>query len=364
MDADGFHENNNFPKENERETNASPETPAPNRQEYSASVAPTPVNNAPQTQAPIADTPTASTPIIPASQNNAGIIILQWLAYAFWGWLIASLAWVIAIVLLSSILNASVEGAVPYALAATIVLLPIAFVTDFFYVKREPVKKTGAAMAVMSIHAVMYALLGIGALITAVFTGLFMVINSSDMASGYTVTLLTSLALALLYAGTFIRIINPRKTQVLPRVYGYAMLAITIGLVATAIVGPFTKSLLTRDDRLIEQNLSSVESSVESYIRQNNKLPASLSDVTITPNTANELVASGKVTYKPGKVSSTSTTSTTYYPTYSYQLCVTFKAAKGSQSEQSRYRTYTSGATVAHGAGNTCYDLSYKNYQY
>lgn len=366
MDADGFHENNNFPKEEERETSASPETPTPvptpNQQEYSAPVAPTPVNNAPQTQTPIADTPTASTPITPASQNNAGIIILQWLAYAFWGWLILGLLWVVAIILYNSILNESADAITPYALSATIVLLPIAYVTDFFYIKHEPVKKTGAAAAVMSIHAVMYALFGIGALIVAVFTALTMAINTSSLTSGYTITLLTALAAAVFYAGVFVRIINPAKTNKLPRIYGYAMFAIAVVLATLSMTGPFAKSITTKDDKLIEQHLASVQYSIEDYADTNKKMPASLNDVTFKDKDAEDLVTSGKVTYKQQPAESIKSSNTISYP---YQLCATYKASKGSKEDQDRYITTNYVVvTTAHGAGNICYNLNYRIYLY
>ena len=54
--------------------------------------------------------------------------------------------------------DADVGSFDPYAVAAVLVLLPVSFITDFFYSKREPGKKTGAATIVMVIHAVLYAL--------------------------------------------------------------------------------------------------------------------------------------------------------------------------------------------------------------
>lgn len=370
MDAENFHENNNSSQEKEHEASTSLEGSS-QQESTEPNTSAAPVAAAPITTPVVtpASAPT-STPAIAPSQNSAGTIILQWLAYAFWGWLIVALLWTISIILTSGILNEPVEDALPYAIAATVVLLPVAFITDVFYIKREPTKKTGAAVAVMSIHAVIYALLGIGALIVAVLTGLYMLINSTILASGSTIAILTSIAAALLYAGIFVRIINPAKTNKLARRYGYIMLAIALGLIVVTFVGPFAKSLLTKNDRLIEQNLGMVQSSVNSYIKQNDKLPSSLSDVAFNNPSAEELVTSGKVTYKPGTASDKSSKVTDYYSTstFTYQLCVTYKAAKGSQSEQDKVnkqnKDYTYLSATAHGAGNTCYDLNYQNTQY
>src|SRR5690606_24348193 len=113
--------------------------------------------------------------------NTPGIIILQWLTYAFWGWLIVGLIWLIALVFMNALTDSAedVLGMLPYAIAGTTVVLPIALTWDLFYRKHEPKKKTGGASVIMILPAVIFALPGIGALILAVFMLVNMLLTSS-----------------------------------------------------------------------------------------------------------------------------------------------------------------------------------------
>ncbi|MGH7250207.1 MAG: hypothetical protein ACREGC_04480, partial [Minisyncoccia bacterium] len=102
--------------------------------------------------------------------NTPNVIVMQWLTYAFWGWTALSLSILTGIVLANFINKADMGSFTPYAIAAVLVLLPISFVCDYFYSKHEPGKNTGSAMVVMVIHAVLFALFGVGALIGIVFS--------------------------------------------------------------------------------------------------------------------------------------------------------------------------------------------------
>lgn len=276
--------------------------------------------------------------------NTPGVIILQWLSYAFWGWLILGLIWLITVILINAIIGDSVNEVVPYAIAASLVLLPIAFVVDLFYRKREPVQKTGGAMVIMVVHAVLFALLAIGALVTTVFTAINLAINVPTSPNGQLVAVLTALSATILFAALFLRILNPLKSKKPSLIFGMSMLAITILLLALAIVGPIAKSINTRQDRLIEQNLPSVKSDIGDYTRANNKLPKSLSDITLSSE-SKELTDKNLVEYIPDLATQ-----------QTYQLCVNYIASKGQPSSRSNSYDYIS--TYSHLAGRVCYKLN------
>lgn len=185
-------------------------------------------------------TPVTSAPSPPAeppqSTNAAGVIIMEWLTYAFWGWTVLILS-----ILTGSVFNRLINGGSSsdfnyYIISAAVVLLPISLVCDYFYAKEEPKKKTGAAMVVMVIHAVIFALLGIGALIFAVFS-VVSLITSSNNHSSQVAGLLSAIIITIFYAATFIRALNPVQFSWIDRVYKIFMLV----LVGIFIILGFTK---------------------------------------------------------------------------------------------------------------------------
>lgn len=308
---------------------------------------------------PVTPPPTPPVTPKPAHVNSPGVIVLQWLSYAFWGWLILALIWLMGVIFINAISGASVSSIVPYAIASGIVLLPIAFVTDLFYRKHEPLKKTGAAMIIMVIHAVLFALLGIVSLIVAVFNGLNAVLEASRSIDTQLIIIYTALGATILYAGAFIRTLNPFKNKAPLFAYSLTMLSVTILLFIFAITGPFLQTLSTRDDRRIEQNLSVVSDSINNYITENDTLPTDLGQVTIESEDAASIVKDGLVSYKP----ETSLPSPTNQKVtqHRYQLCATFKeASEYSQSynnsySSNRYSSYVS--AYNHGKGEVCYKV-------
>ncbi len=293
--------------------------------------------------------------------NSPGVVVLQWLTYAFWGWLILGLIWLMSVILINAILGDPVDSAVPYAIAATIVLLPLAFVGDFFYRKHEPTKKEGAAMVIMVIHAVIFALLGIGSLVVGVFMGINMAINVSRATDEQTVALLVAFFAAVLYAGAFLRTLNPTKAKTATRIYGVSMLVLTVGLLIAAFVGPLAKSAETRYDRLIEENLQSVQMSVDAYISSNDQLPTSLSDVSFSRD-AQLLVDDNRVEYTPvdGNV-----TTELGGKAFHYELCVEYQQQRNKDEvhNQINKNEFTSDYldTYAHDAGRTCYKREFSS---
>ncbi len=315
-----------------------------------------------QPSQPVASTPAPSAAPNPPHVNTAGTVVLQWLTYAFWGWLIIGLIWLISVILINAILKESVSTVVPYAIAASIVLLPIAFVTDLFYRKHEPLKKTGAAMVIMVIHAVIFALFGIGALIIAVFVGLNAAINAGDNIDAQMVGVATAASAAVLYTAAFLRTLNPFKSAKPLKIFSFGMLGASLILLVLAIVGPVVQSIAGRNDTLIEQNLTSVQRAVNDYIDENEALPTSLNEVSLSEDGAQELVTKNLVEYIPGTPKNTVNKNTGSVTTeYRYELCVTYtNASKNSgydypTREDDGYSSYL--YVYSHGAGRECYKL-------
>lgn len=299
----------------------------------------------------------------PVAASSAGVLVLQWLTYAFWGWLILGLIWLMTIVLVNAILDEPVTGMVPYAIAASIVLLPLAFFTDRMYSKQEPPKKAGGEAVIMIVHAVLFAILGILALIITVFTSINLTISINGAASNdaQLVFLMVTGFSALLWAGAFLRTLNPFHSKKPNRIYSLSMLGLTILLLALALVGPLAKSFATRTDRLIEQNLPSIETSIDAYAQQNNKLPDSLKDLSLDARETTKLIDDGLVEYKkePTVTKKNLVTGSTT-TAYRYQLCVEYSQATKNRSGYSslykkEYQSYIS--TSSHGKGKECYKL-------
>ncbi len=303
---------------------------------------------------------------------DASLIVLQWLTYAFWGWAVLSLSTLTTMVLSSFITKADTGSFTPYAIAAVLVLLPIAFGCDYFYSKKEPEKKTGPENIVMIIHAVIFALCAIGSLILAVFFLVQIFTSSSADNSGAQVGLYSSLIIAVYYVLTFLRTLNPAKLPWIQRSYKFIML-ITIGIIAIlGVVGPVAAERSTRNDRLIDDGLPRLTNTINDYAEDNKKLPASLSDVKTTGE-AQKLIDDNLVQYKAvdtGQISATQATganrslSARGSSAFRYELCVTYKEKSRSYDKYNSTSRYSDSEgyteyinSSAHPAGNVCYKL-------
>lgn len=314
---------------------------------------------------------------------NAGIIVLQWLTYAFWGWTVLALSFLTSSVIENVINGSDSNGFVPYGVAAILVLLPIAFICDSLYSKHENQHKSGAEMLVMVIHAVIFALLGIGSLIAAVFSITQMVVSSSDLKS-YIATLISALIIFILYGLTFLRTLHPKGIDRFCRFYRLLM-AVLVGIIALlGVIGPMAQARTSRNDTLIEDNISSLQDSIENYYKTNKQMPKTLAEINATGD-LQKMIDTKLVTYTPGSEivtttaldntgingvssSSSSTAFRTNYPAepvaYSYQLCATFKKASPdyskyssslSATDENGYTEYLSASS--HPAGKVCYKL-------
>ncbi len=310
----------------------------------------------------------------PHPENSPGVIILQWLTYAFWGWTVLLLGTLVAAVFSYYIDKAESGLFSIYALSATLVLLPIALVCDFFYSKKEPLQKKGAAMVVMVIHAVLFAFFAISSIIAIVFSVIQMLTTTGD-AKVFQITLFSAIITSVVYFATFIRTLRPQKMLWINKAYAIFM-AVVIGVVLViAIAGPIMGEQRTKNDKLVEQNLDTVVSSINDYARDNDELPESLNDLKLRSTAAEQLANKNLIQYKPNTKPPTTTnastrTTTTKQTTYYYELCADYTEASdddkytASSYNKSEDGYYTSvyNLTRNHPAGNVCYKLKTTDY--
>lgn len=357
-------------------------------------------------------TPTVMTIQVPAAepttpaQQSGGILVLQWLTYAFWFWLSISISWLAGVVVNYYIANKGSSYIVwsmllAYPLASVIITFLIALVADKFYSKHEPTKKVGGANVIMLLHVVPFVLLSIGALITLVFALITMLLNSDPVngTDGPLQIMLVALIVAILFALAAVRVFYGARRVVRLVAWGiFALLA--IGFIIAGFAGPGADSLRTKDDRLIEQSLPDLAEDIREYANKNNILPEKLTDVTHTDssnaNAVQALIDKKLVVYKANTLpaehsgfsypddstddlSVTSSVGRSYYTTgadrFYYQLCVVYKSEKKTDYNYTSNDTasYTIGSGVAtkdsyssayithgidvHPVGNVCYNL-------
>lgn len=344
-----------------------------------------PVAEPPEAAAPTPPTQAAEAPAAPEPakadviHNSPGVLVLQWLTYAFWGWAVLALSWLLSVTVnffMNNPGDSDIGSILAYSLAAVIVLTLVALVCDLFYARKEPKAKTGAATIIMVIHAVIFALFGIGALVIAVFALVSMAIGTFDTgdSGGPMATFVTAILAALVYGATLLRTLHPGWLPKPARLYWIFMGVVVLGTMAASTFGPAAAAQLTRDDRLIERGLPSVASAVNTYASSNDKLPASLKEVLPEGigNDAKQLIERDMVEYKPGKEansgldlseSNSRMNINTLNPAekaFEYELCVEYKAKKNNDytlgSMEYRERD-TQLSTYSHSAGNVCYKL-------
>lgn len=351
----------------------------PNEQQYTA--AQTAPNQSP---GPVAPSPNPTTPALttvpsqpanpPVAQQktSASHVVLQWVTYAFWLWTAWALISLVVSVLIQTVVPDTNTGEFSlYALAATLVLLPVATICDLMYSKNEEQHKRGAATAVMLIHAVLFALLTVGALISAVFALITFVVSASAN-EGITTWFVSSLIATVIFGALFTRTVFGVKIPHFRKALVIGMSVVTIGFTIAAFVGPVATMVQTKDDKLIRENIGSVARDIDDYVNKNSKLPESLNDIAATGDTK-ILIERNLVTYTPENnaiLPNTSTLSTrTLYLSesrkYNFTLCATYKADYNTEeSAFSSYATDSDGSEAASSfylygnkKGKQCYKL-------
>ncbi|HSX16828.1 MAG TPA: hypothetical protein VLH86_01865 [Patescibacteria group bacterium] len=295
----------------------------------------------------------------PGTPNNAIDIVWQWVTYGLWEWALVALSVFLSSTLTYFFVHSASSGYEfgMYSLAAVICLLPLAIFADRMYSKREPHEKHGFAAVVLVLNAIVVFLAVVGGLITAVVSVMSWIING-QFSADTKITVISSLVVALLGGLLFARIMKFARLERILRIFPLIITAVVIVTTIFAIAGPFRSLIGTRNDRLIEANIGTVSTAIDDFTTQNNRLPASLDDLTFNQpyqDGAKNLVKKKLVTYKHD-----SNTGSSYYG-LTYQLCATFKKAKGNPASSSKD---VFSASYQHGRGEQCYDLTaYGNYK-
>lgn len=228
----------------------------------------------------------------------------------------------------------------------------------------------------MVIHAVIFALFGVGSLIAAVFSIVSLFTSSSDTSNNQT-ALYSALIIFVLYGATLLRTINPAKLPFIRRFYVIFMV-LSVGLIALlGLLGPVAHARQTRNDTLIENNLNPVNDGINEYAQTNKKLPANLNNLNLSED-AQKLATNNSVEYMPNTKPPLTTNNSTYNysanstdssnATYYYQLCITYTAVKkdsysygqGSDKDADGYATTLD--IYSHPSGRTCYKLKTEGY--
>lgn len=335
--------------------------------------------------------------------HGGGVLVLQWLSYAFWFWFSLSVSWLAGVVIsyLISGSNYVQNELLAYSLASVIIMLIVALVTDVFYAKYEPVRKTGGANVIMLLHVVPFILIAIGALVTVVFALIRMLLNADPVAStdGPVQVMLVGGVVALLFALAAGRAFYGHRKRVRFGILG-VFIALAIGFIIAAFAAPAADAIRTKQDRLIEQGLPSLATDIRNYAEKNDKLPATLGDVThedsysadvvqkiindkLVTYKANTLPTSTGNSYSPGEAPDSPVAAmdtgvsyrlgSTKVKRFYYQLCTKFQNEKKSEynySENSANYTTDLSAGVkssyrysyvttisSHPAGEVCYNL-------
>lgn len=328
------------------------------------------------TPAPTVETESSQPSPTVAPKTSPATIILQWLSYAFWGWLILAVMYLIGITTSFALMSDTyvMPEPVAYGVAAALILLPIAFICDHLYSKREPEHKHGAAMVILVIHAVLFALFGIAALIVVAFAGVNMLITTGDHTSSI-VTAVTAGAGFVLYVLTLLRTARPFVFKAYRLVFRLLMTVLVLGVSAWGVIGPVADAARTKDDQAVRGAMHSVDSAIRGYVSSEGSLPESLGQIEDQYNdeTIKGLVDRGLISYAaqdmPMNVSEEDKIEgvTVFY----YELCATYKYDQkrdnsyygydySSSVDENGYRdSYTS--KDAH-AGKNCYKLKTTSY--
>jgi len=302
--------------------------------------------------------------------NTPGNIVLQWLTYAFWGWTVLAMSFLTAAVIAYFINDTNSGDVIVYGIAGIAVLMPISIICDYFYKKHEPVKKTGSASIVMVIHAVVFALFGVGAIILAVFSvvALMLMLATGDTKSYYT-TIFSSIIIAVLYAAVLLRTLNPRKMPWVRRFFPIFMVVVVGVIGIIGILGPFMGQKSIKNDQMKQAALSNISDDIATYVSENKQLPENLDTIKNNANDdAKVLLENGSITYKKSSnlTSKVMTVDGQFVNSlasskYSYQLCAKFdKASKDSTNKKDSY-TPSGLYNAYHDKGNYCYQIEAEN---
>ena len=308
-----------------------------------------------------------------AAISAPGIIILQWLTYVFWGWTIVAVAYLVSAVVGAAFPDASYVSAtaepVAYGAAALLILLPISLICDVLFSKNEPNHKTGIAVVIMVIHAVLFAMIAIGSLVALLFTVISWILSTTGSTAPLS-AIVTAVSVAVLFALLLVRTIKPLIIRPARTVFRVVFVIVAVGITTLAVIGPVAETLKTKDDRAVRDSLSMLQSGVGQYASINNALPSAIADTYSSQymydsHVVKELVSRNLVTYTPNTKDSTTADGTV---SYYYELCGVFThgisdgwyggvepVSKSSEEATDGYMTWIDQGPVT--AGTQCYKL-------
>ena len=344
---------------------------------------------------PLNETPVKVTP----QRSSGSVVVLQWLTYLFWFWLSISMGWLGGVVIRyftnGGAADGSSNGQLAYSLASVIVLLAVVLVVDHFYAKHEPERKAGGANVIMLLHVIPFAITAVGALVVAVFSLVKMFVDTDPLAntSDNVASMLTALLIAVLFTLISVRAFLGGRPKV-RKIVRWTGIVLAVVLVIAGFAGPGMNTMRGKQDRLIELYLPTVSDDIGDYVRDNNKLPTSLSALkdSSSPSQSDQgaakLIDESLVTYKANthpagtdvaeadddSVSSKLKIYTAKPQKFYYQLCVDYKYAlkskysdtsgsvthttsKNDVGDVADYKTSSLYSISAHPAGTVCYNL-------
>src|SRR5664279_725610 len=246
--------------------------------------------------------------VVEPTHNVATTLVLQWLTYAFWGWTVLAIGFLVWLVTLYTLQRsfASIEPTtIPYGVAAALILFTISVVCDIFFGRREIEHKSGISMGIMVIHAVIFGLLAVGAIIVMAFNIIHLVVSSGNTDYDQAM-IVTAFVMFLVYLSILFRIVKPFIFAKLRLTFRIIMAVVTIGISVIAIVGPVIAVANTKDDRAVANSISAINAGIQSYETTNAKLPASIdvlldsgmvSDYGVDVPTVKDLVTRKLITY-------------------------------------------------------------------
>ncbi|MFI5270814.1 MAG: hypothetical protein ACHQT9_02095 [Candidatus Saccharimonadales bacterium] len=241
--------------------------------------------------APAPPSPVNNT-VVAQHPNNTVELIFQWLTYTFWGNTIFALS-----LLTGSFFDRLISGNGTatfnyYVIASLVVLVPISFICDFIYSKKEPDRKTGPASLIMVVYAVIFALFAIGSLVFAAWSVVAIAIDQSNRSSDIA-GLISSIVIGIYYAGTFMRTLNPAHISWIPKIYRYVVIGLVVVFTILGFVRPTfssTKPVINNQNCNVYANSSSGGSDCSVQTTPNTPSTPSTSS---TP--ANTFTPSGKL---------------------------------------------------------------------
>jgi len=272
------------------------------------------------------------------------LAIFQWLSYAFWGWVGVATAALVGVSASYALNGYSGDyESVAYVVAAVLVLLPIALITDVLFAKQEKNEKTTAAMIIMVIHAVLFALIAVGALATVVFSLVSMVIGDSTGINGALVTLITAGTVFVFFGALTLRIMRPAVGSPLRLIVRSALTVAVVAAMIWGIAGPVTQTVLRRDDDQTVRALQNLQFLISSAVTQNGELPITSEQIFANPvYLSNEEIdaiqaaqADKRLTYSPNiRPAETATQDGEEITTFFYEICATFEYEDENRNER------------------------------